>query len=59
VRQSPTSENVSTEAEDIAEIHYQATTGKDTANWEDLVCPVVTLSLQICEMVIVTSSYRL
>jgi hypothetical protein len=32
VRQSLTSEDVCTEAEDIVEIHYQATNGKDPAN---------------------------
>jgi hypothetical protein len=33
--------DISTEAEDFVEICYQAMTGKDTANWEDLVCAVV------------------
>jgi hypothetical protein len=47
VRQSPTSENVSSEAEDIVEIHYRATTAIDTANWEDLVCPIVTYSVDL------------
>jgi hypothetical protein len=27
------------EAEDIVEIHHQATTGEDRADWEDLVVP--------------------
>jgi hypothetical protein len=45
VRQSPADKNVSTEAEDIVEIRHQATTGEDTAGWEDLVCPLV-----ICEV---------
>jgi hypothetical protein len=41
VRQSPAGENVSAEAEDIVAILYQATTGKDIINLEDLACPVV------------------
>jgi hypothetical protein len=32
VRQSPAGKNVSTEAEDIAGIRHQATTGEDIAN---------------------------
>jgi hypothetical protein len=33
--------DVSTEAEDIVEIRYQATTGEDIANREELGCAVV------------------
>jgi hypothetical protein len=29
------------EAEDIAEIRYQTTTGEEMADWEDLACAVV------------------
>jgi hypothetical protein len=29
------------EEEDNVEIRYQATTGEDTADWEDLACAVV------------------
>jgi hypothetical protein len=39
LRQSPASKGVNTEAEEIYWIgsRYQTTTGKDTADWEDLV----------------------
>jgi hypothetical protein len=48
VRQSPASKNVSTEADDIVGIHHQATTGEDTAHWEDLVGAVV--NGRVCEL---------
>jgi hypothetical protein len=40
-KQSPVSKNVSTEAEDTVGIRYQATTGEDTEDWEDLESVVV------------------
>jgi hypothetical protein len=50
-RQSPASKNVSTEAEDIVQIHHQATAGEDTADWEDLVHALV--NWRVCELAIV------
>jgi hypothetical protein len=40
MRQSLAVKNVRKEAEDIIGIRHQATTGEDTAGWEDLVCPI-------------------
>jgi hypothetical protein len=48
VGQSPVSKNVSTEAEDIVEIHHQATAGENTADWEDLVRALV--NCRVCEL---------
>jgi hypothetical protein len=48
--QSPAGKNVSTEAEDTVEIRYQSTTGKDTADWEDLVRDEA--NYRVCELVI-------
>jgi hypothetical protein len=41
VGQSPTSKNVSMEAEDNVGTCHQVMTGEDTADREDLVCAVV------------------
>jgi hypothetical protein len=48
--QSPGGKYISTEAEDIVGIRHQATSGEDTADWEDLVPAVV--SWRVCELVI-------
>jgi hypothetical protein len=48
--QSPAGKNVSTETEDIGGIHNQATTGEDTADWDDLVRAVV--NCRVCELAI-------
>lgn len=45
MRQSPASKNVNTEAENIVGIRYQATTGVDTADCEDLVLAVANCTL--------------
>jgi hypothetical protein len=37
VWQSPDSKNMSTETEDTVQIHHQATTGEDTAEWKNFV----------------------
>jgi hypothetical protein len=50
MRQSPAGKNMSLEAEDIVEIRHQATTGEDTADWEDLVRAVV--NCRVCELAI-------
>jgi hypothetical protein len=39
--QAPAGKNVSTEVVDIVEIRHQATTGEDTADWEDLIHAVM------------------
>jgi hypothetical protein len=36
----PPGKDVSMEAQDLVGICYRATTGEDTADWEDLVCAV-------------------
>jgi hypothetical protein len=59
VGQSLASKDVSTEAVDIAVIHHQATTGEDTADWEDSVCAVVNCNVGISDSAIVTYSYDL
>jgi hypothetical protein len=41
VRRYPTGNVVNTEAEDIVGSRYQATTGEDKADGEDIVCAVV------------------
>jgi hypothetical protein len=46
--QSPAGKNLSTEAEDTVGICRLATTGEDTANWDDLVRAVVNCS--VCEL---------
>jgi hypothetical protein len=38
------------ETEDIAGLSYQAATGEDTADWEDLVC--VTVNCKVCELAV-------
>jgi hypothetical protein len=50
VGQSSACKNMSTEAEDFVGIHHQATTGEDTADWEDLVYAVV--KCRVCELAI-------
>jgi hypothetical protein len=50
VGESPSSKNVSTEAEDIVGNHHQATTGEDTADWKVLVCTAV--NSKVCELAI-------
>jgi hypothetical protein len=52
VRQSPASKDVNTEAEEATAFgnRYQATTGEDTADWEDLVRAVV--NCRVCEIAI-------
>jgi hypothetical protein len=51
---------MSTETEEIFGIRYQATTGEDTARWEDLVCAAVICkehkSVRLLEVVVVTVS---
>jgi hypothetical protein len=60
VGQSLAGKNVSTEAEDTAEISHQQMTGEDTAEWEDLVCAVVNCrNVRISDSAIVTCSYDL
>jgi hypothetical protein len=51
VRESPAGKKVSTEAEDIVEIRPQATTGEDTADWEEFMCAVVTVISGVCNTV--------
>jgi hypothetical protein len=51
MRQSPAGKNVSTEAEDIVGIRRQATTGEDTADWEDFMSAVVTVIFGVCNSV--------
>jgi hypothetical protein len=46
--QSTAGKNVSTEAEDIVAIRHQATTGEDTAYWEDFMCVVITVFFGVC-----------
>jgi hypothetical protein len=46
VGQSPAGKNVGTEAGDIFEIRYQATTSEDTADWRAVV------NCRVCELVI-------
>jgi hypothetical protein len=41
VRQSPAGKGVNTETEDIFGIHWQAATGEDGANLEELKCTVL------------------
>jgi hypothetical protein len=41
----PVGKNMSKEADDIVGICQEATTDEDTADWKDLVCPIV-----ICEV---------
>jgi hypothetical protein len=43
VGQSLTGKSMSTKTEDIVVIRHQATTGEDIANWEELICAVVTV----------------
>jgi hypothetical protein len=60
VGQSTVGKNVSTETEDIVRIRHQATTGDDTADWEELVRGVVELqSLWISDSAVVACSYVL
>jgi hypothetical protein len=42
--------NVNTETDDIVGIRHQATTGADTALWEDLVRAIV--NCEVCELAI-------
>jgi hypothetical protein len=51
VGQSPADMNVNTEAEYIVKVRHQATTGKDTADWNGLVRAVV--KCKVCQLAIV------
>jgi hypothetical protein len=55
----PAGKNVSMDAEETVVIRHQATTGEDTADWEDLVHAVVNCSVWISDSAIVTCSYDL
>jgi hypothetical protein len=55
----PDCKNVSTEAEDIVGIRHQATTGEDTADWEDLRRTVVNCRVWISDGAMVICSYDL
>jgi hypothetical protein len=60
VRQSPASTDVNTEAEGYGvEGCYQATTGEDTADWEDFVRAVVNCSVRNSVSATVICSYVL
>jgi hypothetical protein len=59
VGQPPAGKNVSTEAEDIVGIRHQATTGKDTADWEGSTYCSELHSVWISDSAIVTCGHDL
>jgi hypothetical protein len=50
VKLSVASKNMRTEAERIVKIRHQATTGEDTADLEEFICDVITVTQCDCRV---------